>query len=360
MKVTFKLIHHVLKFRFKAGTSRGSFTEKPTWYIIASDDEGREGIGEASPLPGLSIDFDEQYEIRLTNELQNLEKIDLPETSDELLNTLKKTVSQELPSVHFGIETALLDLLSPEERCIVPGDFHQGSYRMPINGLIWMGDEGFMQEQIDEKLEAGFDTIKMKIGAIEINKELALLEKIRTMYSSNDITLRVDANGAFDESNVREVLTELAALQVHSIEQPVKKGSIELMRTLCEEEILPIALDEELIGVMGTDEKRALLSSIQPQYIILKPSLIGGILHTKEWIEIAESLQIGWWMTSMLESNVGLNAIAQLTASYKPKLPQGLGTGQLYHNNIDSPLEIRKGHLLYNKPKVWDQLSDLS
>lgn len=231
---------------------------------------------------------------------------------------------------------------------------------MPINGLIWMGDEGFMQEQIDEKLEAGFDTIKMKIGAIEINKELALLEKIRTMYSSNDITLRVDANGAFDESNVREVLTELAALQVHSIEQPVKKGSIELMRTLCEEEILPIALDEELIGVIGTDEKRALLSSIQPQYIILKPSLIGGILHTKEWIEIAESLQIGWWMTSMLESNVGLNAIAQLTASYKPKLPQGLGTGQLYHNNIDSPLEIRKGHLLYNKPKVWDQLSDLS
>ena len=182
---------------------------------------------------------------------------------------------------------------------------------------------------------------------------MGLLESIREQYSANDITLRVDANGAFTETDVMGKMEQLAALEIHSIEQPIKPGQYELMKTLCAESPLDIALDEELIGLNTKEEKKALLERIHPQYIILKPALLGGILSCQEWIEIAESLNIGWWMTSMLEANIGLNAIAQFTAQYNLTLPQGLGTGQLYHNNIDSPLEIRKGELIYNKTKGW-------
>lgn len=360
MKLSFKVFPHVLKFKFEAGTSRGSFTEKPTWYIIAEDESGRKGIGEASPLRGLSIDALEDFEDILQKELSELAKQHIPEDSVSILSFLNERIPAELPSIHFGLETALLDLVNAEPFDIFPGPFSKGEYRIPINGLIWMGDEQFMHAQIEEKLKAGFDTIKMKIGAIQFEKELALLKGIRERYHAKEITLRVDANGAFDQSNVRPVLEELASLEVHSIEQPIAKGQHDLVASLCREEILPIALDEELIGIHDSLEKLALLDHIRPQYIILKPSLIGGVAQTVDWITIAESMDIGWWMTSMLESNVGLNAIAQLTARYQPELPQGLGTGQLYHNNWSSPLEIRKGELLYNKPKAWASLSDLS
>jgi L-alanine-DL-glutamate epimerase-like enolase superfamily enzyme len=193
----------------------------------------------------------------------------------------------------------------------------------------------------------------MKVGAINFDQELGLLERIRKEYSANDITLRVDANGAFTAEEAADKLEQLASLEIHSIEQPIKTNQHEAMAELCASGILPIALDEELIGVHEYGAKEALLKSIKPQYIILKPSLVGGIKSCQEWIEIAESLNIGWWMTSMLESNVGLNAIAQFTSQYTPTLSQGLGTGGLYHNNIDSPLEIRKGELLYNTPKGW-------
>ena len=353
MRVKFELKPHVLKFTFKAGTSRGTLTEKPTWFIKAIGENGTIGWGEASPLKGLSEDFSDTYQSELENLIDEVSELDVPETASELLTFVQAQVPSDKPSMRFGLETALLDLIHGGDFIIFPGDFRNGKYRMPINGLIWMADEATMQKQIEEKLKAGFNTIKMKVGAINFDQEMTLLEGIRKRYSANDITLRVDANGAFSEADVRDKLTALASLELHSIEQPIKPGRLDLMAELCEEEILPIALDEELIGVHSIQDKAALLEQTKPQYIILKPSLVGGILACKEWIEVAESYGIDWWMTSMLESNIGLNAIAQFTATYKPELPQGLGTGQLYHNNIESPLEIRRGELLYNASASW-------
>ncbi|OEK04833.1 o-succinylbenzoate synthase [Roseivirga misakiensis] len=355
MKVQFQVVPHLLKFRFEAGTSRGSFTEKETWFIKAKNGN-TVGIGEASPLKGLSDDYCTDYEEKLKAILDAIAVLEIPETPLEVLDFVKENVSSDFPSIRFGLETALLDLTQGGNHLIFDTDFYQGNYRMPINGLIWMGDESFMREQVAEKLKAGFNTIKMKVGAINFDRELSILEAIRAEYSANEITLRVDANGAFHAHDVEEKLMQLAALDIHSIEQPVAIGQSELMAKLCASGVLPIALDEELIGVHELAEKEQLLRGINPQYIILKPSLVGGIQSCIEWIDIAESMNIGWWMTSMLESNVGLNAIAQFTAQYKPTLPQGLGTGQLYHNNIASPLEIRKGELLYNSPLDWQSI----
>ena len=358
MKLRFEVIPHLLKFRFEAGTSRGAFTEKETWLIkaYAEGDTQIYGLGEASPLKGLSEDYSTDYQEVLSDTLKQIEAIEVPEKQTEILDFLAEHIPAHLPSIRFGLETALLDLINGGTHKIFDTDFYQGSYRMPINGLIWMGDEAFMQQQVEEKLKAGFNTIKMKVGAINFDKELGLLARIRKEYSANDITLRVDANGAFTAEDAADKLEQLASLEIHSIEQPIKTNQHEAMAELCASGILPIALDEELIGVHDYRAKEALLKSIKPQYIILKPSLVGGIKSCQEWIEIAESLNIGWWMTSMLESNVGLNAIAQFTSQYTPTLPQGLGTGGLYHNNIDSPLEIRKGELLYNAPRGWDKI----
>lgn len=355
MRLQFQVIPHVLKFRFEAGTSRGSFTEKETWFIKVWKNGSPDclGWGEASPLKGLSIDYSVNYELELQILLKELSNLDFPEDKNSILQFIEEHTPAEKPSVRFGLETALFDLLNGGKRIIFDNAFDRGEERIPINGLIWMGEKSFMQQQIEEKLKAGFNTIKLKIGAIDFDTELSLLEGIRDQYSTNDITLRVDANGAFTVTDAMHKMEQLAALEIHSIEQPIKPGQFELMKMLCAESPLDIALDEELIGIHTKAEKRALLVEIKPQYIILKPALLGGLLACQEWIEIAESLNIGWWMTSMLEANIGLNSIAQFTAQYQPSLPQGLGTGQLYHNNIDSPLEIRKGELLYNSPKGW-------
>jgi L-alanine-DL-glutamate epimerase-like enolase superfamily enzyme len=243
----------------------------------------------------------------------------------------------------FGIESALLDLNHGGRRIYFENAFARGEQKIPINGLIWMGDEESMHAQIEEKLASGFTTIKMKIGAIGIETELALLKEIRNRYSANEITLRVDANGAFDETSAKEILEKLAALDIHSIEQPILAGQDTAMTRLCRNTPIPIALDEELIGITDRDEKIHVLDHIQPQYIILKPSLHGGISGTKEWIELAEKRHIQWWMTSALESNIGLEVICQLAGEYTNALPQGLGTGSLYTNNIDSRLTVEKG-----------------
>jgi len=354
MKVHFRLKRHILQFTFTAGTSRGTLSEKPTWFLEASSPQyANVGIGEISPLKGLSIDYSADFEARAEQFLNGLKDIEFTQKPVELLGQIGELVPIDFPTMRFGLETALIDLVNGGQRMIFPGPFFEGRYRVPINGLIWMGDEEFMRTQIEEKLKKEFSTIKMKIGAIDFETEYKLLAGIRDRYSEEEITLRVDANGAFDEANVEGVLIRLASLGIHSIEQPIAPGAHDQMRALCASGYLPIALDEELIGIQSRQEKEALLTHIQPQYIILKPSLLGGIAQTMEWIEIAASLGIGWWMTSMLESNIGLNAIAQLAAEYAPGLPQGLGTGQLYHNNIDSPLEIRKGNLLYDPHKAW-------
>ena len=238
-----------------------------------------------------------------------------------------------------------MDMKNGGKRIYFDNDFTTGKRQLPINGLVWMGDKNFMREQIEQKLEEGFTTIKMKIGAIDFETEIKLLESIRNRYDKDQITLRVDANGAFSPEEAMQKLTELAQLDIHSIEQPIKQGQWSKMRELCAQTPLDIALDEELIGVNERTKKIELLDTIKPQYIILKPSLHGGISGTQEWIELAEERNIPWWITSALESNIGLDAICQLTAEYQNGLPQGLGTGSLYTNNLTSNLVVSDGYI---------------
>lgn len=241
---------------------------------------------------------------------------------------------------------------SPYE--LFPSKFTKSQASIPINGLIWMGDKAFMKQQIQDKLSAGFQCIKMKIGAIDFETELELLKTIRNEFSSEVIELRVDANGAFTPKNALEKLKRLSDYQLHSIEQPIKQGQLLEMAKLCEETPLPIALDEELIGVFSVAKRKKMLQTIKPQYIILKPSLIGGIHNSNNWILLAKQQKIGWWITSALESNIGLNAIAQYTYTKQNPLPQGLGTGGLFTNNFDAPLQVKNGTLHYNKTLNWN------
>ena len=259
---------------------------------------------------------------------------------------LKELVA--FPSIQFGVEQAFRSVAASQWYELFPSDFTTGKDAIPINGLIWMGSPDFMKAQIKEKLAQGFRCIKMKIGAIDFEEEYRILKALRNEFSASDIEIRVDANGAFQATEALVYLERLAALQLHSIEQPIRAGQWEAMAELCEQTPLPIALDEELIGVFTSEEKQRLLREIQPQYIILKPSLIGGYRGSEEWITLAETLGIGWWVTSALESNIGLNAIAQWTYTLHSPMPQGLGTGALYTNNLPFPLYVENGHLGFN------------
>ena len=341
MKATYK--KYTLNFKRPSGTSRGVLTTKETWFIIL-EEENNFGIGECGILRTLSIDDRPDYEEKLKWTCQN---IHLPK--DELLAELV-----EFPSIQFGVEMALLSLKSQDPFQLFPSAFTKGEKGIPINGLIWMGEEAFMHEQIQQKLELGFSCIKLKIGAIDFDKEIALLQSIRKKYSASEIELRVDANGAFQPHEALQKLQRLSELDLHSIEQPIKQGQFSEMEKLCAETPLPIALDEELIGVFSVTKKEELLQTIQPQYIILKPSLIGGFKGTQEWIDLAEKQNIGWWITSALESNIGLNAISQFTFKQDSNMPQGLGTGSLYTNNIESPLVVKEEYITYAPDKTWD------
>ncbi|WP_317170122.1 o-succinylbenzoate synthase [Rhodocytophaga rosea] len=274
--------------------------------------------------------------------------------TDEGIEKMIGLIGNTLPAIQFGVETALLDLRNGGKRIIFKNDFSAGKTGIPINGLIWMGKPEFMRQQIDEKLMQGYTCLKLKIGALDFDKECELLGYIRKQYPAEQITLRVDANGAFSTGDALEKLKILAQYDLHSIEQPIRQGQWSEMASLCRHTPLLIALDEELIGVI--DKKQELLQTIHPQFIILKPSLLGGFHHSLEWIKLAEKMNIGWWITSALESNIGLNAISQFTASLNNPLPQGLGTGQLYSNNITSPLEISKGYLHYNLARSWSDI----
>lgn len=341
MKATYH--KHILHFKRPSGTSRGVLQQKETWLIVISSD-GKQGIGECGILRDLSVDDVPNYEEKLR---WTCEHIQLGKK-----NLLKALI--QFPSIQFGVEQAFLSLASEHPFVLHPSAFTQGKEAIDINGLIWMGDAAFMKSQINEKLQAGFSCIKMKIGAIDFDTELKLLKSIRNEYSVNDIELRVDANGAFTPANALEKLKRLSDFELHSIEQPIKQGQLDEMAKLCEVTPLPIALDEELIGVFDTEEKKKMLETIQPQYIILKPSLVGGYAGSSEWISLAETQHIHWWITSALESNVGLNAISQWTYTLQSNLPQGLGTGSLYTNNFDSPLTIQKGALHYDVVKSWE------
>jgi o-succinylbenzoate synthase len=339
-----------LKFKKPVLTSRGAMTHKNGYYITI-ENEGIKGIGECSYIEGLSIDRLDYLEEELQKACANIGQIAY--YYFEKMIPLVRLFSQ-YPALAFGLETALLDFRNGGKHEIIEGSaFYKGAQNIPINGLVWMGSDEFMREQIEQKLADGFRCIKIKVGAIEFKEECRLIENIRKSFSPTQIEIRLDANGGFTEQNVRERLSILSQYTIHSIEQPVKPQHYLLMHQLCAENIIPIALDEELIGTDQAEMRVKLLEIIRPQYIILKPSLLGGFATCNEWIQIATGLGIDWWATSALESNIGLNAIAQWTASKNTDMIQGLGTGGLYDNNVISPLYIETGYLKYASDRKW-------
>ena len=341
MKATYH--KYILDFKRPSGTSRGVLTQKETWFIVL-ENEGKKGVGECGILRGLSVDDREDYEAKLQWTCEN---IHLGESQlwDALI---------ELPSIQFGVEMAFKSLASETPFLLFPSAFTSNEKSIVINGLVWMGEPEYMKHQIEEKLAQGFHCIKLKIGAIDFDEELALLRFIRENFTPEKVEIRVDANGAFSLDEALYKLSQLSVFKLHSIEQPIQKNQTDSMAELCEITLLPIALDEELIGVFNYEEKEALLLKVKPQYIILKPSFIGGFKGTDEWISLAEKYGIGWWITSALESNIGLNAIAQWTFLKQNTMPQGLGTGALYTNNFDCPLTVSQGQLWYNEKVDWD------
>ena len=333
----YKIEERTLHFKQPAGTSRGVYTTRKIW-LIHLYDGNREGLGECAPLPDLSCDTmaDEQYEAKLRHfceELCCVGEIDV----DSLL---------DYPSMRFGLETALLNLQRGNR--LFDTAFSRGEEGIPINGLVWMGNYDEMLRRMEEKLQKGFRCVKLKIGAIDFDQELDLVKRIRDRFSFHEVELRLDANGAFPFEEALYKLELLSQYAIHSIEQPIRQGQWAYMAELCRESPLPIALDEELIGVNDAEMKRHMLNVIKPRYIILKPSLHGGMTGCREWIDAAREQGIGSWITSALESNIGLNAIAQFASDvYGPQItiPQGLGTGQLFTDNIPMPLEIRGDQL---------------
>jgi o-succinylbenzoate synthase len=333
-------LKHTLNFKSPGGTSRGVLRTKPAW-IVKLEENGKIGFGEVSLLPKLSID-------------------DRPDIEDVLAKTLsgweqgKENRSlEDWPSIRFAMEVAELSLHCKNPFVLYPSGFSQNGEGIEINGLVWMGSKAEMKARIREKLEDGYRCIKLKIGAINFEDEIELLRAIRKEYSSEEIELRVDANGAFSPEDALDKLKRLSEFNLHSIEQPIKQKQWEEMARLCEDSPLDIALDEELIGITSVAEMERMLEAIHPQAIVIKPGLVGGLQITDKWIKAAEKTGAYWWITSALESNIGLNAIAQFTATYQSDLPQGLGTGQLYTNNIPSPLSIQGHHLHYLEQEEW-------
>ena len=340
MSLNYTLSKRILHFKQPAGTSRGVYTTRTIWLVTLSDGE-HQGVGECAPLPDLSCDAlpDETYEAKLHHFCQNL-----CQTGE-----LDTDALRDYPSMLFGLETALLSLRSFHSSLLFDTPFSRGEEGIPINGLVWMGSHDEMLQRLEEKLEKGFRCVKLKIGAIDFEQELDLIRRIRDRFSFHEVELRLDANGAFPYEEALYKLELLSQYAIHSIEQPIKQGQWAYMAELCRESPLPIALDEELIGVNDPEMKAHMLHIIKPRYIILKPSLHGGMIGCREWIAAAREQGIGSWITSALESNIGLNAIAQFaSAVYGPhiSLPQGLGTGQLFTDNIPLPLTIR-GDSLY-------------
>ena len=346
MSLNYTLSKRILHFKQPAGTSRGVYTTRTIWLVTLSDGE-HQGVGECAPLPDLSCDAlpDETYEAKLHHFCQNL-----CQTGE-----LDTDALRDYPSMLFGLETALLSLRSFHSSLLFDTPFSRGEEGIPINGLVWMGSHDEMLQRLEEKLEKGFRCVKLKIGAIDFEQELDLIRRIRDRFSFHEVELRLDANGAFPYEEALYKLELLSQYAIHSIEQPIKQGQWAYMAELCRESPLPIALDEELIGVNDPEMKAHMLHIIKPRYIILKPSLHGGMIGCREWIAAAREQGIGSWITSALESNIGLNAIAQFaSAVYGPhiSLPQGLGTGQLFTDNIPLPLTIHGDSLFLDIVKL--------
>ena len=335
---------YLLEFRFKAITSRETMIVKPTYFVKVWDDENPDvyAVEEANLFRGLSVDDCPDYEQRLTQACRDISNFD---EDPEVI---------EFPSIHFGIETALADLRNGGCMQPFPSDWSRGRGSLTINGLVWMGSIEDMTRRVAEKLEAGFRCIKLKIGGQDFNREVDILRAIRKRFSPSELEIRLDANGAFPVDQALERLDVLSQFGIHSIEQPIRQGQWQEMARICRQSLIPIALDEELIGRFSDADRREMLRTIRPAYIILKPALIGGFAAAERWIQIAREENVRWWATSALESNIGLNAIAQWTATQNVTIPQGLGTGALYTNNIQSPLTLHSDQLSYNPSVKWN------
>ena len=332
---------HNLSFITPAKTSRDTLREKKSWFLILSNGE-RFGIGECSIIPGLSIDNTSKIDDVLTKLCHNL--------NDDI--EIDKKIFNNFPSIQFAFETAKKSLISETPFNLFDSDFAKGKKGIDINGLIWISDIQNMRNQIDSKLSQGFSCLKLKIGAHDFSQEINLLNSIRSRYSAVDLEIRLDANGAFSKDSALDKLNKLSHFGIHSIEQPIMTNQWEFMSYLCDKSPIPVALDEELIG--NNQNKRLLLKNIKPNYIIIKPSLIGGLAESNEWIQLAEQNSIGWWATSALESNIGLNTISQWVSTKNCNIQQGLGTGNIYSNNIQSPLFIKNGKIFYGDGKQWN------
>ena len=329
-----------LTFKKPAGTSRGVMDTRNIWIITLSQNDII-GIGECAPLPGLSLDDFNQIESKLDKVCEN------PQYYLDDLSQLT-----DYPSIRCGLEMAMLDLTNGGGQ-----NYFDDFKSIHINGLIWMGDSDFMIQQVEKKLNEGWNCIKIKIGALDFEKELEILYSIRSRFNKDELELRVDANGAFSEKDVVAKLNTLSELDLHSIEQPIKSGQWELLSKLCQKSPVPIALDEELIPLVNEKDRIEMLDKVKPQYLVLKPSLLGGFSESEKWIRLAKERNIGWWITSALESNIGLNALAQWTATMNPDGFQGLGTGQLFLNNIPSPLKVESGKLSKDQSQIWDDVN---
>ena len=345
-----------LRFNFPARTSRGALTEHTAYYLHLTDAAvpGRQGLGEAAPLAGLSPDFGPSFSRKVVQLCSWFNRQGFRELAPDDAPAL---VGAEWPALRFALETAALDWQHGGHHRIFDNAFSRGKAGIPINGLVWMGDAAFMREQIRKKLAEGYTCLKLKIGSLDFATELALLAEIRAEAGPEQLTLRVDANGAFSPTEAPRRLEQLAAFALHSIEQPIGAGQWEAMAALCRSSPVPIALDEELIGVTEPARQEALLAQVRPQYLILKPTLLGGLRAAHHWSTLAARHGAGWWLTSALESNVGLNAISQFAGTHAlAGFPQGLGTGQLYHNNVGAPLHIRAGALYYSPTESWEPI----
>ena len=329
-------------FKIPSGTSRGVLYDKYSWFLILKNNSNI-GVGECSIINGLSIDDSSKIESKLDWICSNI-------------NIAPSLLFKELidfPAIAFGLEMALKAINSEKDNILFPSNFTDGKASISINGLVWMGDVDFMKKQVDSKMQEGYKCIKLKIGALDFDKEFALLKSIRDKYDSSELEIRLDANGAYSFKDSMSILNKLFKLNIHSIEQPIKAGQIKQISELCNNSPIAIALDEELIGVNSKEDKIKLLEEINPQYIILKPSLLGGFKSSEEWIKILPKTT-KYWVTSALESNLGLSAISQWVYNLNNSLPQGLGTGSLFSNNFTSPLSIKNAKLRYNKNNNWN------
>ncbi len=326
--------------------------DRTCWFIKVFDEKDPSvfGIGECAPMAGLSPELKDGFETKLKEFVESFSLNTIPSDLNEIISKFPSI--EKMSSILFAVETALLDLSNGGNRVIFKSSFNEGK-AIPINGLIWMGGMDFMLQQIEIKIRDGFRCIKLKVGGLDFEKECDILQYVRRKYFRDNITIRLDANGAFKNEDALYKLNELSKFNVHSIEQPVKKGS-EYLAEVCAKSPIPVALDEELSGVYG-GQRAELLQKLKPQYIIIKPSLHGGLSGTSAWIEEAQKLGIGWWVTSSLESSVGLNALAQFVGQYPVEIPQGLGTGAIYDDNFESPLEVSKnGQLVMNSKISWN------